>query len=120
MTMEEYEKKFLELLRCVDFIRDEKVKIHRFLSGILLFYKDKLYSDEPKNLEEAMRKDKYLYEQSKERTTFQRAWDEKTEGNMDHRKKGFKTPFFRNNSQSYRQGKKSQNDPNMIDSLGKR
>jgi hypothetical protein len=27
MTMEEYEKKFLELLRYVDFIRDEKVKI---------------------------------------------------------------------------------------------
>jgi hypothetical protein len=28
-------------------------------------------------LEEAMRKDKYLYEQSKARPTFQKAWDEK-------------------------------------------
>jgi len=27
MTMEEYEKKFLELMTYVDFIRDEKVKI---------------------------------------------------------------------------------------------
>jgi hypothetical protein len=27
MTMDEYEKKFLELLRYVSFIRDEKVKI---------------------------------------------------------------------------------------------
>jgi hypothetical protein len=30
MTMEEYEKKFLELLRYVDFIKDEKVKIQYF------------------------------------------------------------------------------------------
>jgi hypothetical protein len=27
MTMEEYERKFLEFMRYVDFIRDEKVKI---------------------------------------------------------------------------------------------
>jgi hypothetical protein len=30
MTMEEYEKKFLELLRYVGFIKDEKVKIQRY------------------------------------------------------------------------------------------
>ena len=35
MTMEVYEKKFIELLKYVDFIRDEKVNIKRFLSGIL-------------------------------------------------------------------------------------
>ena len=34
MTMEEYENKFLELLRYVMYIRDDKMKIHRFLSGI--------------------------------------------------------------------------------------
>jgi hypothetical protein len=37
MTMEENENKFLELLRYVDFIRDEKVKIQRFLSGFPSF-----------------------------------------------------------------------------------
>jgi hypothetical protein len=62
IIMEEYEKKFLELLRYVDFIMDEKVKIQRFLSGLPSFYKDKILFDEPKNLEEAMRKAKYLYE----------------------------------------------------------
>jgi hypothetical protein len=31
--MDEYERNFLELLRYVSFIRYEKVKIHRFLSG---------------------------------------------------------------------------------------
>ena len=27
MTMDEYENRFFELLKCVDFIKDEKVKI---------------------------------------------------------------------------------------------
>jgi predicted AlkP superfamily phosphohydrolase/phosphomutase len=34
MTMEEYEKWFFELLKYVDFIKDEKVKIQRFMSGL--------------------------------------------------------------------------------------
>jgi hypothetical protein len=37
MTMEEYNKMLLELLRYVDFIRDENVKIQRFLSGLPSF-----------------------------------------------------------------------------------
>jgi hypothetical protein len=37
MTMKEYEKKFLELMRYVDFIKDEKVKIQMFLSGLPSF-----------------------------------------------------------------------------------
>jgi len=42
MTMEEYEKKFLELLRYVGYIRDEKVSIQGFISGLPSFYKDKI------------------------------------------------------------------------------
>jgi hypothetical protein len=41
MTMEEYEKKFFKLLRCVGYIKEEKVKIQRFLSGLSAFYRDK-------------------------------------------------------------------------------
>jgi hypothetical protein len=41
MTMEEYEKNFLGLLKYVRFIGDEKVKIRRFLSGFPAFYKEK-------------------------------------------------------------------------------
>ena len=36
-TMEEYDKQFFELLKYVDFIKDEKVKIQRFLSGLTSF-----------------------------------------------------------------------------------
>jgi hypothetical protein len=42
MTMDEYEKRFFELLKYVEFIKDEKVKIKRFLSGLPSFYNDNI------------------------------------------------------------------------------
>ena len=60
--MEEYANNFLELLRYVKYIKDDKVKIQRFLSGIPYSYKDKIEFDEPRNLEEAIRMGKYFYE----------------------------------------------------------
>ena len=64
--MEEYENKFLELFRYVTYIKDEKVKIHHFLSGLPQSYKGlpQSYKEtiefyEPRTLEEAIRKDKY-------------------------------------------------------------
>ena len=40
--MDEYANKFLELLRYVRYIRDEKVKIQQFLSGLPQAYKDRI------------------------------------------------------------------------------
>ena len=57
--MEEYENKFLELLRYVRYIKDDKVKIQHFLSGLPQAYKDMIEFDEPRTLEEAIRKAKY-------------------------------------------------------------
>jgi len=51
MTTDEYDRKFLELLKYVTFNWDEKVKIQRFLSGLSSFYKNKIQFDEPKNFE---------------------------------------------------------------------
>jgi hypothetical protein len=47
----------------VGFIKDEKVKVQRFLSGLPSFYKEKIQYDEPRTLTETIRKDKYMYEQ---------------------------------------------------------
>jgi len=55
----------------VSFIKDEKVKIKRFMSGIPSFYKEKIQFDEPKNLQVVVRKAKCLYEQNREKTNFQ-------------------------------------------------
>ena len=62
LTMEEYVNKFLELLRYVKYIKYDKVKIQRFMSGIPQYYKDKIEFYEPRTLEEAIRKAKYCYD----------------------------------------------------------
>jgi hypothetical protein len=51
MKMDEYERIFLELLRYIGFIKDDKVEIKIFMSGIPCFYSDKIHFDEPKTLE---------------------------------------------------------------------
>ena len=72
MTMEAYEKKFLELLNYADFIKDEKVNIQRFLSGLPESYRDKIQYDRPKNLEDPIWKEKHLYEQNKSKAPYQK------------------------------------------------
>jgi hypothetical protein len=62
MIMDEYERRFLQLLRYVGFIKDDNVKIQIFMSGIPSSYSDKIQFDEPRTLDETIRKDKYLYE----------------------------------------------------------
>jgi hypothetical protein len=52
MTMDEYDRRFFELLKYVGFKKDEKVKIQRFLNGLPSFYSDKIQYDNPRSLEE--------------------------------------------------------------------
>jgi hypothetical protein len=41
MTIDEYEIRFLEMMKYVSFIKDETVKIHRYLSGFPSFISEK-------------------------------------------------------------------------------
>ena len=86
--MEEYANKFLELLRYVRYIRDEKVKVQRFLSGLLQAYRDRIEFYEARTLEEAIRKAKYCYEQRKGKLDYHNAWKDKKNQKFDQRKKG--------------------------------
>ena len=104
MTMEEYVKKFLELMRYVDCIKEEKIKIQRFLSGLPSFYKDRIQYDEPKTLEEAIRKAMHVYEQNKGKTDFRKSWKDKKQDQQNQRKKGFKPLPFRENASQQKQG----------------
>jgi hypothetical protein len=73
MTMAEYEKNLLGLLKYVIFIGDEKVKMQRFLSGLPAFYKEKIKYDESKTLTDAIRKAKYLYKQGQGRESLHKS-----------------------------------------------
>jgi hypothetical protein len=58
MTIDEYEIRFLELLKYVSFIKDEPIKIHRYLSGLSSFINEKIQYDDPKTLEDTIRQAK--------------------------------------------------------------
>ena len=91
--MDEYANKFLELLRYVRYIRDEKVKVQWFLSGFTQAYKDIIEFYEPRTLEEAIRKAKYCYEQRKGKPDYHKAWKDKKNENFDQRMKSEKVPI---------------------------
>jgi len=65
MTNGEYTSKFSELLRNVPYLKEEKAKIQRFISGLPVAFKDRIEFDEPRSLEEAIRKLKHCHEQSR-------------------------------------------------------
>jgi hypothetical protein len=116
MTIDEYERRFLELLKYVSFIKDETVKIQSYLSGLPSFISDKILYDDSKTLEETIRKDKCLCDQQKARPTFQKSWEDKKKVKVDQRKKGSKPPFFGNNPQ----GQQTPREPRMIETRGQR
>jgi hypothetical protein len=58
MTIDEYERSFLELLKYVPFIKDEAVKIQRYLSGLPPSMGDKIEYDDPKTMEKTIRREK--------------------------------------------------------------
>jgi hypothetical protein len=58
MAMDDLINKFLDLLRFVPYIKEDKVKIQRFLSCLPQSYKDIIEFDNPKSLNEVFRKAK--------------------------------------------------------------
>jgi hypothetical protein len=60
MTIDEYERRFLELLKYVSSINEEPINIHRYLSGLPSFISDKIQYDDPKTLEETIRRAKFF------------------------------------------------------------
>jgi hypothetical protein len=62
MNIDEYEKRFLELLKYVSFIKHETIKIQIYLSGIPSFISDKIQYDNLKTMEDTIRKENFLYD----------------------------------------------------------
>ena len=62
MTMEDLINKFLYLLRFVPYIKEEKVKVQTFLSFFPRAYKDWIEFENPKNLDEVLRKERLCFE----------------------------------------------------------
>jgi hypothetical protein len=96
MTIDEYERSFLELLKYVPFIKYEAIKIQRYLSGLPPSIGDKIQYDDPNTMEETIRRTKCLYEQQREKPTFRKAWDDQKRFKKEQRQKRNRPPFYKN------------------------
>ena len=81
MNMKELNSKFLSLLRYVPYIMDEKLKVQRFLSCLPYHIKYRIEYDNPKNLEEAMKKMDLCYEQNRKKESMTN-WKAKRNNNF--------------------------------------
>ena len=88
MNMKELNSKFLSLLRYVPYIVDKKPKVQRFLSCLPYHINDGIEYDNPKTLEEAMRKANFCYEQNRKKESIAN-WKAKRNNNFDKKNKEF-------------------------------
>ena len=117
MNMKKLNSKFLSLVRYVPYIVDKKPKVQQLLSCLPYHIKDRIEYDNPKTLEEAMRKVNFCYEQNrkKESMTNQKG---KINNKFKQKKKGFvpnrnfKNSSTRNFSSKNFQGRKSNSQTN--------
>jgi hypothetical protein len=81
-------------MRYVPYIKDEKTKIQRFISGLPQSFRDLIEFDEPRTLEDTIIKARYCYEQFKRKTKPHKDW--KNESKLGFKKKGFRPSRFKN------------------------
>eukprot|EP00253_Pinus_taeda_P015743 PITA_15743 len=82
-TMDEFITHFSSLLRYVPYIREEKAKVQRFVSSLPPYMRERIEFDNPKSMDEVIRKARICYQQSKQKGEATcKKWNEK---------KGFKS-----------------------------
>src|ERR1700678_650821 len=92
--MKEYVNKFLDLLRYVPYIKAEKAKAQHFISGLPKEYRNRIEFDEPKTLEDTIRKATYCHEQYGHRAESRGDWRQKS--GLKFQKKGIKSSGLKN------------------------
>src|SRR5882757_6200225 len=110
MTMKDFNSKLLSLLRYVPYLVDEKPKVQRFLSCLPYHIKDRIEYDNPKTLEEAMRKANFCFEQNKKKEGIAN-WKARKNGNQAEYKKKEFTPqknFKNSKNRNHSNGKNFQ------------
>jgi len=68
---------FTSLLRYVPYIHEEKAKVQWFFSILPLFMKEPLEFDNPKTMDEVIRKARVCYQQNKQKVEAGKKWNDK-------------------------------------------
>ena len=79
LTIDEFVTKFTNLLSYVPYICEEKAKVQRFLNYLPAVYKEKIEFDNPKTMDEVVRKSRLCYQQFKGRGEHGKSWVNKGE-----------------------------------------
>eukprot|EP00253_Pinus_taeda_P016566 PITA_16566 len=109
--MDEFITRFTSLLRYVPYIREEKAKVQRFVSSLPPYMRERIEFDNPKSMDEVIRKARICYQQSKQKgENASKKWNER---------KGFKTNGLNKGSRSGKGFGKGQNNINVTRSAAK-
>eukprot|EP00253_Pinus_taeda_P006753 PITA_06753 len=82
-TMDEFITRFTSRLRYVPYIREEKAKVQRFVSSLPPYMRERIEFDNPKSMDEVIRKARICYQQSRQKgEAASKKWNER---------KGFKS-----------------------------
>eukprot|EP00253_Pinus_taeda_P003379 PITA_03379 len=137
--MDEFSTHFTSLLRYVPYIREEKAKVQRFVSSLPPYMRERIEFENPKSMDEVIRKARIYYQQSKQKgEAAGRKWNEKKSfksigNNKGNRSSGSKgngkglnsripartTSKFRPNHESKRKGTEQLSQIHEASTVGK-
>eukprot|EP00253_Pinus_taeda_P015852 PITA_15852 len=88
-SMDEFINRFTSLLRYVPYIKEEKGKVQRFVSNLPSYIRERIEFDNPRTMDEAIRKARICYQQNKQKgDTSTKRWNEKRSNRMVWSSKG--------------------------------
>eukprot|EP00253_Pinus_taeda_P025149 PITA_25149 len=87
--MDEFINRFTSLLRYVPYIKEEKAKVQRFVSSLPSYIRERIEFDNPRTMDEAIRKARICYQKNKQKgDTSNKRWNEKKSSQMAGNSKG--------------------------------
>eukprot|EP00253_Pinus_taeda_P001681 PITA_01681 len=93
-TIDEFVTNFTSLLRYVPYIREEKAKLQRLVSSLPLTMQERIEFDNPKTMDEAIRKARLCYQQNKSKGENPgKRWTDKRGSKMPMASKGARSSF---------------------------
>eukprot|EP00253_Pinus_taeda_P016801 PITA_16801 len=88
-SMDEFINRFTSLLRYVPYIKEEKAKVQRFVSSLPAYIRERIEFDNPRTMDEAIRKARICYQQNKQKGDISsKRWNERKSNKVAGNNKG--------------------------------
>eukprot|EP00253_Pinus_taeda_P011015 PITA_11015 len=98
-TMDEFINRFASLLRYVPYLKEEKAKVQRSVSSLPMYMRERIEFDNPRTMDEAIRKARIYYQQSKQKgDSSNRKWNEKKNNKAVGNNKGSRSGEIKGSS----------------------